>query len=175
MAVVQFTQKDPEHQASLDEVKNQVMEDLIKEKKVELAKSKLNSIRFSQEANWDELAKKDSLEYKRVETYKHGQYLSLIDEPAEVERLVFSLPVNQASEPVAIGNGYAVIRVLERKEVTREDFEKIKGEEMAKALSDAQEMFLYSYLQKAIQERKIKVNYDLFTKTADEVLNRFGE
>jgi peptidyl-prolyl cis-trans isomerase D len=175
VAVVQFTQKDPEHQASLDEVKDQVREDLIKEKKVELAKAKLNSIRFSQEANWDELAKKDNLEYKRVETYKHGQYLSLIDEPAEVERLVFSLPVNQASEPIATGNGYAVVRVLERKEVSREDFEKVKGEEMAKALSDAQEMFIYSYLQKAIQERKIKVNYDLFSQTADEVLNRFGE
>jgi parvulin-like peptidyl-prolyl isomerase len=175
VAVVQFTRKDPEHQASLDEVKDQVSEDLIKEKKVELAKAKLNSIRFSQEANWEELAKKDSLEYKRVETYKHGQYLSLIDEPAEVERLVFSLPVNQASEPVAVGNGYAVVRTLERKEVTREDFEKVKGEEMAKALSDAQEMFIYSYLQKAIQERKIQVNYELFSQTADEVLNRFGE
>lgn len=175
VAVVQFTQKDPEHQASLDEVKGQVSEDLIKEKKVELAKAKLNSIRFSQEANWEELAKKDGLEYKRVETYKHGQYLSLIDEPAEVERLVFSLPVNQASEPVAVGNGYAVVRTLERKEVTREDFEKVKGEEMAKALSDAQEMFIYSYLQKAIQERKIQVNYQLFSQTADEVLNRFGE
>lgn len=175
VAVVQFTQKDPEHQASLDEVKDQVREDLIKEKKVELAKAKLNSIRFSQEANWEELTNKESLEYKRVETYKHGQYLSLIDEPAEVERLVFSLPVNQASEPTAVGNGYAVVRTLERKEVSREDFEKVKGEEMAKALSDAQEMFIYSYLQKAIQERKIKVNYDLFSQTADEVLNRFGE
>lgn len=175
VAVVQFTQKDPEHQASLDEVKDQVREDLIKEKKVELAKAKLNSIRFSQEANWEELANKESLEYKRVETYKHGQYLSLIDEPAEVEHLVFSLPVNQASEPIAVGNGYAVVRTLERKEVSREDFEKVKGEEMAKALSDAQEMFIYSYLQKAIQERKIKVNYDLFSQTADEVLNRFGE
>lgn len=68
-----------------------------------------------------------------------------------------------------------MVRVLERKEVSREEFEQVKGEEMAKALSEAQEMFLYSYLQKAIQERKIKVNYDLFSKTADEVLNRFSE
>jgi len=121
------------------------------------------------------VAKDNNLEYKRVETYKHGQYLSLIDEPAEVERLIFSLPLNQASEPINVGSGYAVVRVLERKEVSREEFEQVKGEEMAKALSEAQEMFLYSYLQKAIQERKIKVNYDLFSKTADEVLNRFSE
>jgi len=92
-----------------------------------------------------------------------------------VERLVFSLPINQASEPINVGNGYVVVRVLERKEVSREEFEQVKEEEMAKALSEVQEMFLYSYLQKAMQERKIKVNYDLFTKTADEVLNRFSE
>ena len=175
VAVVQFTQKDPEHQASLEEVKAQVQEDLIKEKKIELARTRLNSIRLSPQANWEEVAKDNNLEYKRVETYKHGQYLSLIDEPSEVERLVFSLPLNQASEPINVGNGYAVVRVLERKEVSREEFEQVKGEEMAKALSEAQEMFLYSYLQKAIQERKIKVNYDLFSKTADEVLNRFSE
>ncbi len=175
VAVVQFTQKDPEHQASLEEVKAQVQEDLLKEKKIELARTKLNSVRLSPQADWEEVAKNNNLEYKRVETYKHGQYLSLIDEPAEVERLVFSLPINQASEPINVGNGYVVVRVLERKEVSREEFEQVKEEEMARALSEVQEMFLYSYLQKAMQERKIKVNYDLFTKTADEVLNRFSE
>ena len=175
VAVVQFTQKDLEHQASLEEIRTHVLEDLIKEKKRELAQARLNSIRLSQETNWEEVARINNLEYKIVETYKHGQYLSLIDEAAELEQLVFSLPLNQVSEPISVGNGYAVVRVLDRKEVSREDFEKVKGEEMAKALSDAQEMFLYSYLQKAIQERKVKVNYDLFSKTADEVLNRFGE
>ncbi len=175
VAVVQFTQKDPEHQASLEEVKAQVQEDLLKEKKIELARTKLNSVRLSPQADWEEVAKNNNLEYRRVETYKHGQYLSLIDEPAEVERLVFSLPINQTSEPINVGNGYVVVRVLERKEVTREEFEQVKEEEMASALSEVQEMFLYSYLQKAMQERKIKVNYDLFTKTADEVLNRFSE
>ena len=175
VAVVQFTQKDPEHQASLEEVKAQVQEDLLKEKKIELARTNLNSVRLSPQADWEEVAKNNNLEYRRVETYKHGQYLSLIDEPAEVERLVFSLPINQTSEPINVGNGYVVVRVLERKEVTREEFEQVKEEEMASALSEVQEMFLYSYLQKAMQERKIKVNYDLFTKTADEVLNRFSE
>lgn len=175
VAVVQFTQKDPEHQASLEEVKAQVQEDLLKEKKIESARTKLNSVRLSPQADWEEVAKNNNLEYRRVETYKHGQYLSLIDEPAEVERLVFSLPINQTSEPINVGNGYVVVRVLERKEVSREEFELVKEEEMASALSEVQEMFLYSYLQKAMQERKIKVNYDLFTKTADEVLNRFSE
>ncbi|MDD8021210.1 MAG: peptidyl-prolyl cis-trans isomerase [Acidobacteriota bacterium] len=173
VAVIQFSQKDPEHQAILDEVKTQVQEDFIKGKKIELAKAKLNSIRLAQEANWEELAKKDNLEYKRVETYKHDQYLSLIDEPAEIDELVFSLELNQVSQPVPVGNGYAVVRVLERKEITRADFEKVKAEEMAKALNEAQQMFLYSYLQKVMQEKKIVINYDLFTKTTEEVLNRF--
>jgi len=155
---VQFTQKDPEHQASLEEVKAQVQEDLIKEKKIELARTRLNSIRLSPQANWEEVAKDNNLEYKRVETYKHGQYLSLIDEPAEVERLVFSLPINQTSEPINVGNRLCSGQSPGRKEVTREEFEQVKEEEMASALSEVQEMFLYSYLQKLCEERKIKVN-----------------
>jgi parvulin-like peptidyl-prolyl isomerase len=152
-----------------------VEKDLIKEKQKELAKDKLRSLKFAQAGNWEEFAKNNSLEYKRAEAHKRGQYLSLIDDTREVDRLSFSLPRNQTSEPFEVSDGYGVVRVLERKEVSREDFDKVQAEEMRNALNQAQEMFLFSYLQKVRQDMKIKVNYDLFMKTTDDLLGRIGE
>jgi peptidyl-prolyl cis-trans isomerase D len=175
VGLVELTRIDPERQAGLEEVKSEVEKDLIKEKQKELAKDKLRSLKFAQAGNWEEFAKNNSLEYKRAEAHKRGQYLSLIDDTREVDRLSFSLPLNQTSEPFEVSDGYGVVRVLERKEVSREDFDKVQAEEMRNALNQAQEMFLFSYLQKVRQDMKIKVNYDLFMKTTDDLLGRIGE
>ncbi|MBC7361405.1 MAG: peptidyl-prolyl cis-trans isomerase [Candidatus Aminicenantes bacterium] len=175
VGLIQLIRIDPEHQATFEEVKTQVVEDLIKERKKELTKEKLSSLKYGQATNWEDFAKNNNLEYKRVEAHKRGQYLSLIDDTKEIDRLAFSLPLNQTSEPFEVSDGYAVVRVLERKEVSREDFEKVKADEMAKALNQAQETFLFSYLQKVRQDKKIKVNYDLFVKITDDVLGRIAE
>ena len=175
VALAQLTRIAPEHPASYEEVKNEVREDLLKEKKKQLAREKLLALKTGQVKSLEELAKANNLEYKSVETHKRGQYLSLIEDTEKVDQLIFSLPVNQISDPVDIGNGYAIIRVLDRKEVSKEDFEKVKNDEMAQALSQAQEMFLYSYLQKVRAEKKVKINVDLYNKITEDVLGRMSE
>lgn len=175
VALVQLTGINPEHPATLDEVKDQVKSDLTSELKKEKLREKLASLKYSQAVNWEDFAKNNGLEYKRAETHKRGQYLSLIDDTAELDRLAFSLPPNQPGDPFEIGTGYVVLRVLERKEVTREDFAKVKDQEMATLLNQNREMFLYSYLQKVRQDMKIKVNYNLFNRVTDDVLGRLGE
>ncbi|MBC7364812.1 MAG: peptidyl-prolyl cis-trans isomerase [Candidatus Aminicenantes bacterium] len=175
VALAQLIKIIPEHPATYEEVKNEVREDLLKEKKKQLAKEKLLALKTSQVKSLEDLAKANSLEYKSVETHKRGQYLSLIEDNEKVDELIFSLPLNQISEPVDIGNGYVVIRVLDRKEVSRDDFEKVKNDEMAQALSQAQEMFLYSYLQKVREDKKVKINVDLFNRLTEDILGRIGE
>ncbi|MBC7349945.1 MAG: SurA N-terminal domain-containing protein [Candidatus Aminicenantes bacterium] len=175
VALAQLVKIEPEHPASLEEVKNQVLSDLISDLKKERLKEKLASLKYAQVANWEEFAKNNGLEYKRAETHKRGQYLSLIDDTTELDKLAFSLPLNQPSEPFETSGGYAVVRALERKEVTREDFAQVRDQEMADLLNQSREMFLYSYLQKVRQDLKIKVNYNLFNRVTDELLGRFGE
>jgi len=175
VGLIELTRIDAAHQARLEEVQAQVEKDFIKEKQKEIVKDKLSSLKYGQAAHWEEFAKTNNLEYKRAEAHKRGQYLSLIDDTREVDRLSFSLPLNETSEAFEVSNGYAVVRVLERKEVSREDFDKVKAEEIRNALNQAQEMFMFSYLQKVRQDMKIKVNYDLFVKTTDDLLGRIAE
>ena len=42
-------------------------------------------------------------------------------------------------------------------------------------MSQAQEMFLYSYLQKVRAEKKVKINVDLYNKITEDVLGRMSE
>jgi len=175
VGLVQLTRIDPEHPASFEEARAQVKENLLSEKKKAIAREKLASLKYGQAVNWEEFASKNGLEYKRAESHKRGQYLSLIGDTKEVDNLAFTLPLNQPSEPLELAEVLAVLRVLERKEVSREEFEKIKYQELQNLLGQAREMFLFSYLQKVREDMKIRVNYELFTKITDDVLARISE
>ena len=95
-------------------------------------------------------------------------------ESAEVDDLVFSLPLREPSRPVAVEGGYALFRVLERKEIARADFDKVRDAERASLLEAQRNKFLQSFLAKARDDKKVKVNYDLFLKVNTDVLNRFA-
>jgi peptidyl-prolyl cis-trans isomerase D len=173
--LLQLTRIEPEHQASFEEAREEVLDELLKSIKKEMIKERLSTLKYDREANWEEFAKENNLEYKRAETHKRGQYLSLIDDTKELDILAFSLPLNQPSDPFEVADGYAVVKVLERKEVSREDFARIKDQELENLINQAREMFLYSYLQKAREDMKIKVNYNLFNQVTDDLLGRIGE
>ncbi|MGB2844038.1 MAG: hypothetical protein WBC02_04190, partial [Candidatus Aminicenantaceae bacterium] len=98
----------------------------------------------------------------------------IIGENPEIDRLAFSLPVNEASEPVEFENGCTLIKILDRKEVTKEDFEKTKETEKENLLEAKKNKFFHSYMIKLREEVGVKIRYDLFLKINSDVLSKFG-
>jgi parvulin-like peptidyl-prolyl isomerase len=82
--------------------------------------------------------------------------------------------LKDVSDPVAVENGFAIFRVLERTEVTREDFEKAKDSEMEKVLEQKKNRFLQSAIVKAREKKNVRINYDLFLRVNSEILSRFS-
>ncbi|MEW5902221.1 MAG: peptidylprolyl isomerase, partial [Acidobacteriota bacterium] len=144
-------------------------------KRKDLAHEKIKEVRRKVEGakNWEELASKFGLEYKTVNEHKKEQYLGTIGESPEIDRLAFSLPLHQTSEPVEFAAGYALLRVLERKEAGREEFEKNSEAEKNNLLEGQKNKFLQSYVDRLREEMKVKVNYGLFMQVNNEVLSRF--
>jgi len=101
--------------------------------------------------------------------------LSIIGESTEIDRLAFSLPLKEASEPIEFEDGYALVRVLDRKEVTSEDFEKNRKEEREKFLEMKKNKFFLSYLSDMRKKKDVKIKYDLFLKINTDILSRYGE
>jgi peptidyl-prolyl cis-trans isomerase D len=174
-ALAQLQAVEAERPARFEEVRDQVEKDILDTLKKDRALANLRDLRTSLKDDWSAAAPKLKLEYKFVEAHKKEQYLSLVGERPEVDRLIFGLPLKQPSEPLAVDEGYAMFRVLEKKEVTKEEFEKNKATERDTLLEQKKNKFLQSYMATAREEKKVRVNYDTFLRLNSDILSRFSK
>lgn len=166
---------EPPRQAEFDEVKQEVTEDFTALKKKDIAVERIKNVKQGlRNKRMEDLAEDYSLEYNTVEEHKRGQYLSVIGENREIDNLAFSLPLEEASDPIEFEDGYALVRILDRKEVTKEDFEKVKQTEKENFLESKKNKFFSSYLAKLQEDKEVKIRYDLFLKTNQDIVSRFG-
>ncbi len=174
-ALAELKAVEPERPASFEEVRAEVEKDVLDALKKERARARLREVAASLKDDWNAEASKLGLEYKLVDAHKKEQYLSLVGERPGIDTLVFSLPLKQVSEPQAVDEGYAIFRVLERKEVIREEYEKVKAAERDGLLEQKQNKFLSSYMAKARDEKKVRINYDTFVRLNNDILARYSK
>lgn len=172
-ALAELRTVEPERPAKFEEARDQVAKDIVDVLKKEKALARLRELRAALKDDWSGEAAKLKLEYKLVEAHKKEQYLSLVGDRPDIDSLLFSLPLKQASEPAAVDEGYALFRVLERKEVTREEFEKVKATERDTLVEEKKNKFLASYMAKAREEKKVKINAAAFQRLSNDVLSRY--
>ncbi len=172
-ALAELRAVEPERPAKFEEARDQVAKDILDVLKKEKALARLREARASLKDDWSGEAAKLKLEYKLVETHKKEQYLSLVGDRPDIDSLLFTLPLKQASEPKAVDEGYALFRVLERKEVTREEFDKVKATERETLVEEKKNKFLASYMAKAREEKKVKINAAAFQRLTNDVLSRY--
>ena len=160
--------------ATFGEVQADVETALTNERKKEKARAVLAGAgsRLT-DKNWEDVAAKNGLEIKTVDEHKRGQYVAVIGESKTVDDLAFSLPLNQASEPFAFETGYAILRVLDRKTATREEFEKTTEDERGQLLSMKKNKFLQAYLAKLKKDKGVQIKYDKFLEITQDVLSRY--
>jgi peptidyl-prolyl cis-trans isomerase D len=172
--LVEMRKTEAPRPASYEEVKADVKNDVSEAKKKDLALAKIKEVRAKlTEKNWEDIAQKYKLEYKTVDDHKKEQYLSVIGESAEIDKLAFSLPLKQISEPIDFTTGIALLRVLDRKEATRADFDKEKDAQIKTLLEQKRNQSLQAYLAKLRTDKNVKVRYDLFMQTTQDVLNKY--
>jgi peptidyl-prolyl cis-trans isomerase D len=172
-ALAELRTVEAERAATFEEVRDQVAKDISDDLKKGQALARLREIRAALKDDWSGEAAKLKLEYKFVEAHKKEQYLSLVGDRAEVDSLIFSLPIKQVSEPVAVDEGYALFRVLERKEATRDEFDKVKASERDTLLGEKKNKFLQSYIVKAREDKKVRVDAQAFQRLTEDVLSRY--
>jgi peptidyl-prolyl cis-trans isomerase D len=174
IGIVQLERIEPPRPASFDEAKADVEKDLRGTREKDLALERIKAARPQVEGkDWEKLASKLGLEYKMVNEHQREQYLSVLGENPEVDRLAFSMPLNQTSEPVEFPSGYALVRVLGRKEASREEFEKNRETEKNTLLETKRNKFLQAYLNRLREEKDVRINTNLFLQINADVLSRF--
>ena len=162
--------------AEFEEVEEEVKDDLLENSKKAKALETIKKVRaeFGRK-DFVKLSEDFNLEYKTIEEHKRNQYIGLIGNNVDIDNLAFSLPLEQVSDPIVFADGYTLVRVLNRKTVTKEDLEANKNTERETILEAEKNRFIMSYLTKRREKKGVNIKYDLFFQINTEVISKYAK
>jgi peptidyl-prolyl cis-trans isomerase D len=157
--------QDP-YAPKLEEVKDKVRDEVIKLKARDLSLQKAAEVaaKLRGAADFEKAAKAAGVEAKTTELIARDAPLPDLGVAPAVEDAAFALPVNAISEPIAVTNGAAVVRVVEKQEIKPEDYALAKDKFRDELLADRRGRFFGAYMTKAKQRMKIEVNRESLQK-----------
>jgi peptidyl-prolyl cis-trans isomerase D len=142
----------------LDEVKERVRDEVVKEKARTLSKQKAGEIaaRLKASSDFEKAAKAAGVEAKTTELIARDSPIPDLGVAPAVDAVAFKLPVGAVSDAIPTDNGTAVIKVLDKKETTPEEWKTAKDPFREELLSDRRNRFFGAYMVKAKQRMKIE-------------------
>jgi len=154
------TGKQPPYTPKLDEVKDRVREDIIKERSGELARQKAASLdpTLKAAADFAKAVKTAGLEVKTTDLVPRETAYPEIGVSSQVDAVAFSIPTGSVSDPIKTDRATAIIRVVEHKMPTPEEYATGKDALRGEMLNEARNRFFSAYMMKAKQRMKIQVN-----------------
>jgi peptidyl-prolyl cis-trans isomerase D len=162
-----IAKQDP-YVPKVDEVKDRVREELVKQKARDLSKQKAAELaaKLKSAPDFEKTAKAAGLEAKTTDLISQDSPIPDLGVAPAVEDAAFKLAVGAVSDPIATDNGTAVIKVLEKKSVTPEEWTSSKDRFRDELLADRRNRFFSAYMVKAKQKMKIEVNREALQRAA---------
>ena len=116
--VTLVAKQDP-YAPKLEEVKDRVRDEVIKQKARDLSLQKAADVaaKLKGAPDFEKAAKAAGVEAKTTELIARDAPLPDLGIAPAVEDAAFALPVNAVSAPIAVANGAAVVRVVEKQEI----------------------------------------------------------
>jgi len=153
------TKQDP-YVPKIEEVKERVRDEVIKQKARDASKQKAAEIaaKLKSAPDFEKAAKAAGLEAKTTELITRDSPIPDLGVAPAVEDAAFKMPQGAVSEAIPTDNGTAVIKVIEKKEVTADEWTGAKDRFREELLSDRRNRFFGSYMAKAKKNMKIDVN-----------------
>jgi peptidyl-prolyl cis-trans isomerase D len=163
-----LTAKQDPYVPKVDEVKERVRDEVVKQKARDLSKQRAVEIAAKLKAapDFEKAAKAAGLEAKTTDLIAKDAPIPDLGVAPAVDEVAFRLPVGGVSDPIATDNGTAVIKVLEKKEVTPEEWTSAKETFRTELLNDRKNRFFSAYMVKAKQKMKIDVNREALQRAA---------
>ena len=158
-AFVTVTGTQEARMPSLDEVKSRVREDVVKSKAADTARQRASELAPQLKAgSFEAAAKKAGLEVKTTDEIARGAPIADVGVSPAVDAVAFSLPAGAVSDPIRTEDGAAIVKVLERKDVTAEEVKSGRQQVREELLNERRNRFYSSYMQKARESMRIDRN-----------------
>jgi peptidyl-prolyl cis-trans isomerase D len=154
--------QDPALQ-KLDDVKDRVRTDVLREKAGRAASEKAASVAASVKSASDFVAaaKKAGFEAKSSELVARGAALPDIGVSAPVEKAAFALTAGAVSDPIATADGSTIVKVVERQDVKPSEMAASRESVRQDLVDERRTDFFTAYMVKARQRMKIDLNREV--------------
>jgi peptidyl-prolyl cis-trans isomerase D len=162
-AILAVTGKQEPRIPSLDDVRDRVRDVVRREKALEAARAKAQSIAGSLKtaADFEAAAKAAGVEVQKSTDFTvRGTALPGLGIAPRVEAAVFALQPGQVTDPIATDNAVAVVKLVDRQAVTDQQVADGRTALRQELLNERRGRFFSSYMGKAKQRMDITINRD---------------
>jgi len=161
------SKQDP-YVPKVEEVKDRVREEVVKQRARDLSRQRAAEVaaKLKSAPDFEKAAKAAGVEAKTTDLLAKDSPIPDLGVAPAVEEAAFKLAVGAVSDPIGTDNGTAVIKVLEKKEVTPEEWTSSKDRFREELLTDRRNRFFSAYMVKAKQKMKIEVNRESLQRAA---------
>lgn len=158
-AFISVTGREEARLPSLDEVKQRVRDDVLRQKSIDAAQQRAASIVGQlRSGDFNAAAKAAGLEAQTTELIARGAPIANIGVSPAVDAAAFALPAGAVSEPIKTETGAVIVKVLERQNPTAEEIATGKEQMRDQLLSERRGRFYASYMNKARERMKVAIN-----------------
>ena len=160
--------KDP-YTPNLEDVMDRVRQDLIRSRATDLSRQRASAIAAQLKSASDFAAAAKSLGFEAKETQLVARDSALPDVGinAEVDRIAFGLAKGAVSGPIQTDDATVIVRVLDRDDVTPEEFRQARERFRAELVNERRGRFFASYMTKAKERLKIEIKADVMRRLMD--------
>jgi peptidyl-prolyl cis-trans isomerase D len=163
---VTVTGRQDPYVPGLGEVRDKVRDDLVRERAAEIAKSRAAEIAASLKnaPDFAAAAKKAGLEVKPTELVARGSQIPDIGASAEVDKIAFSLAKGGVSDPISTPQGTAIVRVVEKEDVTPEQIASGRDQLREELVNQRRDQFFSAYMMNAKKNLKIEIRQEILAR-----------
>ena len=153
-------EKQDAYVPKVDEVKDRVREEVVREKAREFGRKKAAEVAATLKgaADFEKAAQAAGFKAETTELITRDSPVPDLGMAAEVMDTAFSLAPGAVSDPISTDTGTALIKVVEKQEVTAAELAANKDRFREDLLTDRRNRFFSAYMAKAKQKMRIEVN-----------------
>jgi peptidyl-prolyl cis-trans isomerase D len=157
--------RDP-HVPTLDQVRDRVRDDVIRERATELSRQRAGQIAAALRgaADFAAAAKAQGFPAKDTQLIPRGSPLPDVGVNADVDKAAFSLPAGGVSEPITTADATVIVRVVERDDVTPQELVQGKEPFREQLLADRRGRFFGAYMARAKERMDIEIRQDVLQR-----------
>jgi peptidyl-prolyl cis-trans isomerase D len=161
-----FVAKQDAYVPKLDEAKERVRDQVVKEKSRALSRQKAEeaTAKLKGAGDFEKAAKAAGFNVKTTELLTRDSPVPDLGVAPAVQEAAFTLPLGGVSGPIATDTGAAVVQVVEKQEATPSDYALAKDKFREELLADRRGRFFSAYMVKAKQRMKIEVNREMLQR-----------